>query len=145
MQKHDREYCRFVSSPLYHPRKEVGGGDVWYLSLIAFIYSILRSRSDSLRSHVVRNERLAFYSAFLNIHRVSVLKRCLVVAWLVPRKTAAISASFVYTIQPSTMSRHSLQSHIRRVHACLTVTCHLHFWQNDGGGTDTEIRVSTES
>ena len=39
---------------------------------------------------------------------------------------------------------------------CLAVTCHLHFWQNDrdlsratavtdGGGTDTEIRVSTKS
>ena len=23
-----------------------------------------------------------------------------------------------------------MQSHIRRVHACLAVTCHLHFWQN---------------
>ena len=23
------------------------------------------------------------------------------------------------------------QSHIRKVHACLAVTCHLHFWQND--------------
>ena len=44
------------------------------------------------------------------------------------------------------------------MYACLAVTCHLHFWQNDrgllratavtqkyGGGTDTEIRVSTES
>ena len=45
--------------------------------------------------------------------------------------------------------------HIRKVYACLAVTCHLHFWQNDRdflratvvtrGGTDTEIRVSTES
>ena len=45
--------------------------------------------------------------------------------------------------------------HIRKVHVCLAVTCHLHFWQNDRdflratvvtrGGTDTEIRVSTES
>ena len=26
---------------------------------------------------------------------------------------------------------HFRQSHIRKVHACLTVTCHLHFWQND--------------
>ena len=26
---------------------------------------------------------------------------------------------------------HLKQSHIRRVHACLAVTCHLHFWQND--------------
>ena len=46
--------------------------------------------------------------------------------------------------------------HIRKVYACLAVTCHLHFlaeWPgfftcycgNTGGGTDTEIRVSTES
>ena len=24
-----------------------------------------------------------------------------------------------------------MQSHIHKVHACLTVTCQLHFWQND--------------
>ena len=50
---------------------------------------------------------------------------------------------------------HFMQSHIRKVHACLAVTCHLHFWQDDQnslrttavarGGTDTKIRVSTES
>ena len=49
---------------------------------------------------------------------------------------------------------HFMQSHIGKVYACLAVTCHLHFWQNDLGllratavtrGTDTEIRVSTES
>ena len=26
---------------------------------------------------------------------------------------------------------HFMQSHIRKVHANLAVTCHLHFWQND--------------
>ena len=26
---------------------------------------------------------------------------------------------------------HFKQSHIRKVYACLAVTCHLHFWQND--------------
>ena len=26
---------------------------------------------------------------------------------------------------------HFMQSHIRKVNACLAVTCHLHFWQND--------------
>ena len=26
---------------------------------------------------------------------------------------------------------HLIQSHIGRVYACLAVTCHLHFWQND--------------
>ena len=25
---------------------------------------------------------------------------------------------------------HFMQSHIRKVHACLAVTCYLHFWQN---------------
>ena len=25
---------------------------------------------------------------------------------------------------------HFMQSHIRKVYACLAVTCHLHFWQN---------------
>ena len=24
-----------------------------------------------------------------------------------------------------------MQSHIRKVYACLAVACHLHFWQND--------------
>ena len=28
---------------------------------------------------------------------------------------------------------HFMQSHIRKVHACLAATCHLHFWQNDRG------------
>ena len=50
---------------------------------------------------------------------------------------------------------HFMQSHIRKVHAYLAVTRHLHFWQNyrdllraaavTQDGTDTEIRVSTES
>ena len=54
------------------------------------------------------------------------LQRCLVVMWLVSRETAAVSARSVYTIQPCTMSRHFMQSHIGRVHAC-----HLHFSQED--------------
>ena len=48
-----------------------------------------------------------------------------------------------------------MQSHIRKVYACLAVTCHLPFWQNDrdllratavrqGSETDTEIRISTK-
>ena len=48
-----------------------------------------------------------------------------------------------------------IHSKPHRVYVCLTVTCHLHFWQNgqdlshatavDGGGTDTKVRVCTES
>ena len=46
---------------------------------------------------------------------------------------------------------HFMQSHISKVHECLAVPCHLHFWQNDQdllhatavhrGGTDTETRA----
>ena len=28
---------------------------------------------------------------------------------------------------------HFMQGHIRKVYACLAVTCHLHFWRNDRG------------
>ena len=58
------------------------------------------------------------------------LQRCLVATRLVPRETAAVSARSAFTIQSYTMSCHCVQSHIRRVHACLAVTCRLHFWQN---------------
>ena len=49
-----------------------------------------------------------------------------------------------------------MQNHIRWVHVCLAVTCHMHFWQNGqdlllataviiyGDSRDTEIRASTE-
>ena len=33
-------------------------------------------------------------------------------------------------LQPS-RRKFCVQSHIRKVYACLAVTCHLHFWQND--------------
>ena len=41
----------------------------WSLSYSA----VLRSRADSLRSRVILHERLAFHSAFLNVHRRGVL------------------------------------------------------------------------
>ena len=50
---------------------------------------------------------------------------CTALAWLVLHETAAVS---VYTIKPCTMSLHAKP----HVHACLAVTCHLHFRQNDG-------------
>jgi len=46
-------------------------------------------------------------------------------AWLVSHETADVSAQ--YNHAPS----HFMQSHIRKVHACLAVTCNLHFGQND--------------
>ena len=50
--------------------------------------------------------------------------------WLVPHETAAVSAQVLCTPYNHAPC-HFMQSHIRKVHACLAVTCHLHFWQND--------------
>ena len=86
---------------------------------------------------------------FLNIHRSGAL------AWLVPHETAAVSAQVLFTPYNHAPC-HFMQSHIRKVYACLAVTCHLHFWAGwpgsftcccgkHGDGTDTEIRVSTKS
>ena len=44
---------------------------------------------------------LTFYSAFFYLHRSGAL---MVLAWLVPHETAAVSAHSVYTTQPGTMS-----------------------------------------
>ena len=69
-------------------------------------YSTL-SWADSLHLHVVLHECLAFYSAFLNIHRSGVLTA---LAWLVPHEwwnCSCLGASSVYTIQPCTMSLHA--------------------------------------
>ena len=78
------------------------------------------------------------------------LKHCLVVTWLVPRETAAVSAHVLCT----TAQIHFIRSHIRRVHVCLAVSCHLPFWQNGRdllrfiavtrGRNGYEIRVSTK-
>ena len=69
-----------------------------------FFFYILRSRADSLRSHVILRQWIAFYSAFLTIHRRGVLTA---LTWLVPHETAAVSARSVYTIQPCSMSLHA--------------------------------------
>ena len=98
-----------------------------------FLYSaILRSWADSLRSHVILHEWIAFYSAFLNIHRSGVLTA---LAWLVPQESAARESQSRRVL--CTPYNHALcqfmQSYICKVYACLAVTCHLRFWQNDRG------------
>ena len=75
-------------------------------------------------------------------------------AWLVPHVTAAVSAHVLCTPYNHTPC-HFMQSHIRKLHAYLAVTCHLHFWQTDWGllcatvvtrgWKNTEIRVTWTS
>ena len=69
----------------------------------------------------------SFIARFLNIHRSGVLTA---LAWLVPHETAAVSAQVLCTPYNHAPC-HFMQSHIGKVYACLAVTCHLHFWQND--------------
>ena len=102
------------------------------MMMIAFIY-IWRfsplSRADSLHSHVIRHEWIAFYSTFFEYPP----KWCTYSTGMAgaTRNCCRLGASSVYTIQPCTISLHA--NHIRKVYACLAVTCHLRFWQNDWG------------
>ena len=95
----------------------------WWWQLLLHS-AILCSRADSLRSHVILHEWLAFYSAFLNIHQGGVL------TVLASHETTAISAQVLWTSYNHAPC-HFMQSHIRKMYACLAVTCYLHFWQND--------------
>ena len=74
----------------------------------------------------------SFYSAFLNIHQSGVLTA---LAWLVPQESAARESQSrrVLCTPYNHAPCHFMQSHIRKVSACLAVTCHLRFWQNDLG------------
>ena len=46
-----------------------------------------------------------------------------------------LDASSACTIQPCTsLQCHFISSHIRRVHVCLAVTYHMHFWHTDRDG-----------
>ena len=76
---------------------------------------------------------VAFYCAFWIATQVVYLQRFLVVTWPVPRKTAAVSARSVYTIQPCTMHHDTSckATYVRCMRVNLAVTCQLHFWQND--------------
>ena len=91
----------------------------------SLLYSaIFRSRADSSRSHVILHERIAFCGAFLNIHWNGGLKRWH--GWchmkLLPFQRVLCTP---YNHAPC----HFMQ--IRKVHAYLAVTFHLHCWQHD--------------
>ena len=101
--------------------------------MIAYIalFSALFSRLTAL---AYGSTRVTSFIAFLfcfcfvfNIRRSGVLTA---LVWLVPHETAAVSAQVLCTPYNHAPC-HFMQNHIRKVYACLAVTCHLHFWQND--------------
>ena len=84
---------------------------------IAFIYFPPSGRLTAHLSHATLKcwwVTIAFYRALWITTQVVYLQRCLFFTWLMQLETAAISARYVYTIQPCTISRHFMQSHKRR-------------------------------
>ena len=71
----------------------------------------------------------------MNIHRSGVLKRWH--GWcrmkLLPSRRKFCVHHTVLCTPYNHAPCHFMQSHIRKVYACLAVSCHLHFWQNDLG------------
>ena len=90
----------------------------WIDWLIAgCLYSaILHSQANWLCWHMVLHEWLAFCSVFLNSHRSGVLTAKYWCHMKLLPLAQVLCTSYKYNYAPC---------------ACLAVTCHLHFWQND--------------
>jgi len=119
---------------------------LWTVPANSTSYHVYHVSAQGVEGRMI-NEHL-----LLLLYPLKWLQRCLVVTWLVLCETARrlyLGSSSVYTIQPcNSLQCHFIQSHLRRVHARLALTCHLHFRQNDQNllhatavtrvGTDTE-------
>ena len=99
--------------------------DWWLMIAYIVLFSALVSRLTAFACG--STWVTSFIARFLNTHWSGVLTA---LAWLVPHETAAVSAQVLCTPYNHAPC-HFMQSHIRKVYACLAVTCHLHFWQND--------------
>ena len=66
------------------------------------------------------------HCVFLLSAKVMYVQRCLVVTWLVPHETAAVSVHVLNTSYKYAPVYIVIRSHIRRMYVCLAVTCHLH-------------------
>ena len=97
--------------------------------------SLLPCRPTALWSYSNLNEWLAFHSVlWISTKVVAALFSCYMAG--ATRNYCRLDAGSVYTIPPCTSLQYSwfcvaVQSHIRGMHVCLVVTCHLYFWQND--------------
>ena len=92
----------------------------------SLLYSaILRSRADSLRSHVILPEWLVFIARFWISTEVVYLQR-----WHGWCHMKLLQSRRVLCTPYNHVPCHFMRSRIRKVHACLAVTCLMHFWQN---------------
>ena len=98
------------------------------------LYSaILCSRADSLHSHVILHEWLAFHSVFCFVFVLISTEVVYLQRWHGWYHKKLLPSRCVLCTPYNHAPCHFMQSHIRKVYACLAVTCHLRFWQNDRG------------
>ena len=96
-------------------------------------WSLLYTSTGYCAPKTCDSQWLKLFIVFLNVHQSDVLTTlfgCYMAGamW----SYCCLSAHSVYTIQPCTsLQCHFIPSHLHRVHVCLAVTCHLHFWHND--------------
>ena len=137
----------FVSSQHITENKSAVSLIDWLMIAYIALFSALFSRLTALAcgSTWVTSFVVLFFILW-NIHWSGVLTA---LAWLVPHETAAVSAQVLCT--PCTMSLHAMP----HTYGVCVFSCNLppallaewlgYFTWQHGGGTDTEIRVSTES
>ena len=94
---------------------------------IIWHYSLLLSQPTALQSYATLNERLTFHSEFLNIHQSGVLSTVWLSDWCHKKLQPSCTP---YNQAP--VYSHYIWRYVCRVDVCFTLTCHLHFWQNDG-------------
>ena len=101
---------------------------IYYYYYWSLLYStILHSQADSLRLHVILHGWTAFYSGFFEYPP----KWCTLQHWRGWCHKNLLPSQCVLCTPYNHAPCRFVQSHIRKVYACLAVTCHLHFWQND--------------
>ena len=99
---------------------------VYYYYYWSLLYStILRSRADSLPSHVILHEWF-FIARFWISTQVLYLQH-----WHGWCHMKLLPSWRILCTPYNHAPCHFMQSHVRKVHACLAVTCYLHLWQNE--------------
>ena len=119
-------------------------GNVIIIIIDRFCMPLFSALEQTHCAHIVCDcqwATVSFYSAFFLFFFSSQIstevvywQHSLVVVWLVPRETAAVSAQVLRTtFNPAPL--YSVTSpkatQICSLQVCLTVSCHLHIWQND--------------
>ena len=74
------------------------------------------------------NSRWSGYSAVVKLP-LEWLQCCCYVAGAAKWNCCRLGISCVCIVQPRQQQWHFIWNHMPRVHACLAVTCHLHFWK----------------